>query len=196
MSRRRTIVACAALPLVAVLASAWAADIAKCRDAEGNWYYGDRAAEQCTGGVTELKENFTSVEVLDSSTESEEQRALRKAEEDAEAERRAAEEKRRADLLLLSKYASESEIVEIRDRKIEELARKLSFNLRFLDELREHLAAAPEPGTEAAKRELQELRERIGRFEEAVAQVRSGLAKVRADYARLIERYRRIDTGE
>jgi len=121
--------------LMAVLlaaAPAFAADtkqmrIKKCRDAQGNWHYGDRADEECARSkVIELDQRGVKrKEIAAPLTESELKAREANREAMEEKKRREAEQKKRDEQLLAS-YTHEDDIVYISKRKTAEIDAQIS----------------------------------------------------------------------
>ncbi len=162
---KKTLMACLLGGAVALVpAGVSAATIKKCKDADGNWHYGDFAAEQCARSkITEISEGGIKVEERGLQLSAEELEAQRQAQQRAEAQKAAAAAERERDNLLLTTYESEDSIERTRDERLMWIDQHIQINENFVARLEEQLAAleirARTP--DLAEAELTKLRKQI-----------------------------------
>jgi len=111
--------ACSALHIVAPVNAVHAAEIMKCQDSEGNWHYGNFAAQACADAdVDEIDETGTKTGVDKPPPSSEEiakQEELLAAIEQAKIDK---QNQRDHDLEIIRIYGTEQTIISTRDRKL------------------------------------------------------------------------------
>ncbi|MDX1488699.1 MAG: hypothetical protein R3268_10900 [Acidiferrobacterales bacterium] len=96
--------------------------IKKCKDSQGKWHYGDRAAEECERAkIIELSNRGVKRGEVKAPPTAEELKEREKRKAELEKERQSAEEQARRDQQLLATYGHEQDIIYIRDRKLEQL---------------------------------------------------------------------------
>lgn len=96
--------------------------IKKCKDSQGKWHYGDRAAEECERSkIIELSNRGVKRGVVKAPPTAEELKEREKQQVELEEERRRAEEQARRDQQLLATYGHEQDIIYIRDRKLAQI---------------------------------------------------------------------------
>ena len=180
--------------LMVGIESTLATSIAKCQDAEGNWHYGDYAAQECAdSAVTELREDGVKVRVLAPPPTPEEVAAARKERQRRQAEKLAYEQRRRIDLRLLAKYPSEQDIHDIWENRRNELNHQITYNQQNLAKLQNRVKQTPEPKTETQEQKLHELVQMRDRYLRALEQGQLALKNSEQEYLKLLERYRQID---
>ena len=126
-----------------------AAGIKKCKDAQGRWHYGDRAAEACEHSkVIEMSTSGTKTgEVAAPPTEQElAEMAGQRAEQ--ERQKKLQVEQDRKDQLLLATYGLEKDIIYIRDRKISQLENSITASKATLTSLEKTLERQKKTGVE------------------------------------------------
>ena len=93
--------------------------IKKCKDATGQWHYGDTAATECAQStVTVMTDEGTTKKVIAAPPTAQELKEREAHQEVEKAEQQKAKDQARKDALLLSSYGSEKDIIYIRDRKV------------------------------------------------------------------------------
>jgi hypothetical protein len=181
--------------------------IKKCKDATGQWHYGDSAAEECAKSkITVMSdEGMTKKVIAAPPTEQElKEREARKETEAAEQQR--AVDQAKKDALLLSTYGGEDDINYIRDRKIAQIESSIKASEETLKNLRAALArmeaqAADESkGNKAADqttvKNIEQTKKQIARHEGVVAEKRKEQEALRKQYADEMERYREIKKSQ
>lgn len=182
--------AAAALAGLLIAGAADAQNITKCQDAEGNWHYGDFAAEACAeeSTITEIDERGITVEESEAPPTAEELEAQQAAEEQErlEAERLARE--RAEERRLLQTYDSDEAIIRARDQRISALDQELESHQLFRQDLvdeRQSLQAGGDDSTEALDRQIEQYDSAIQRLEEQRREVTE-------EYNRELQRYREL----
>ena len=213
MSRQRFALALAlilafALPM---LFGAHAADtgptIKKCKDATGQWHYGDTAAQECAKSkITVMTDEGTTKKVI-AAPPTEQELKDREARQEAEAaEQQRVADQAKKDVLLLSTYGGEDDITYIRDRKIAQIESSIKASEETLKSLRAALArmeaqAADESkGDKAADqstvKNIEQTKKQIARHEGVVAEKHKEQEALRKQYADEMERYREIKKNQ
>lgn len=201
-TRVRIVLSCMLAALVAVAASSAPAKgpaIKKCRDAAGRWHYGDTAAAACANSkVIVLDEHgMPRREIAPPPTE-EELRAR-------EAERTELEQARaqaKHDELLLTTYATEADILYIRDRRLAQLEAMIQASTATVQPLRATLERLQKQALEEQKAEgrvsehteksLAQTRAQIAKHEAAIEDRRAEQESVRTQAQQDLERYRAL----
>lgn len=201
MSKTRTILSRPLLrPLVAVAAflffgAAHGQSITKCQDAEGNWHYGDFAAEACAeeSTVTEIDERGLKINESEAPPTQEELDARKAAEqrEQEEVERRARQEKK--DRRLLQTYDSTQAIVTAREQRVQALERDLESHRLFRQDLVDEKQALENSGENGEH--LSEVGRQIEQYDQAIQKLEQERQSTIEEYNEDLERYREL-TGE
>jgi len=181
--------------------------IKKCKDATGQWHYGDSAAQECAKSkITVMSDEGTTKKVIAAPPTEQElkEREARKETEEAEQQRAADQSKK--DALLLSTYGVEDDIIYIRDRKIAQIESSVKASEETLKSLRAALArmeaqAADEgKGDKAADqstvKNIEQTKKQIARHEGVVAEKHKEQEALRKQYADEMERYREIKKNQ
>lgn len=172
--------------------AAQAQSITKCQDADGNWHYGDFAAEACDeeATVTEIDERGRTVEETDappSEEELEAEEAERRAEQQ-EAERQARE--REANERLLRTYDSVEGIIQARDARLEAMADDLETNELFRQDLVDERDRLLEnDGDQDAIRRVEE---QIQEYDDVIESIEADRQETMEKYNADIERFREL----
>jgi hypothetical protein len=181
--------------------------IKKCKDATGQWHYGDSAAEECAKSkITVMSdEGMTKKVIAAPPTEQELKEHEARQETEATEKQRAADQAKK-DALLLSTYGGEDDINYIRDRKIAQIESSIKASEETLKTLRAALArmeaqAADESkGNKAADqttvKNIEQTKKQIARHEGVVAEKRKEQEALRKQYADEMERYREIKKNQ
>ncbi len=184
-----------AAPATVVDAAQTGTKIKKCKDADGKWHYGDRAAEECARSkVIELSGQGVRTKVIRAPATDEElqERARRKAE--IEEERKRIAEQERRDTQLLATYGHEDDIKYIRDRKLAQIEATITATTQTLKPLRAALArmqADGKPSKEVAE-QIAQTQAQIARHEAAIAAKRQEQDVIRGQAAADLKRYREL----
>ena len=191
------------LSVMDVHAASGPTTIKKCKDATGQWHYGDSAAEECAKSkITVMSEEGTTKKVIAAPPTEQELKAQAARQETEAAEKQRAADQAKKDALLLSTYGGEDDINYIRDRKIAQIETSIKASEETLKNLRAALArmeaqAADEgKGDKAADqstvKNIEQTKKQIARHEGVVAEKHKEQEALRKQYADEMERYREI----
>jgi hypothetical protein len=181
--------------------------IKKCKDATGQWHYGDSAAEECARSkVTVMSEEGMTKKVIAAPPTEQELKEHEARQEIEAAEKQRAADQVKKDALLLSTYGGEDDIIYIRDRKIAQIESSIKASEETLKNLRAALArmeaqAADESkGNKAADqttvKNIEQTKKQIARHEGVVADKRKEQEALRKQYADEMQRYREIKKNQ
>jgi predicted RNase H-like nuclease (RuvC/YqgF family) len=165
--------------------------ITKCQDAEGNWHYGDFAAEVCDeqSTITEIDERGLKVDETDAPPTQDELDA-RKTEDDRESQeaerlaRQVAEDQR-----LLQTYDSDEAIIRARDQRVTALEQELESHRMFRQALVDEKQDTP---VETNEQRAADLNEQIEQYDTAIQRLEEQRREVIEEYDQELERYRKL----
>ena len=194
------------LPMIG-MHEASGATIKKCKDATGQWHYGDNAAEECAKSkVMVMSEEGTTKKVIDAPPTAEEIKQHEARKEIEAVEQQRASEQARKDALLLSTYGVEDDIVYIRDRKIAQIESSVKASEETLKSLRAALARMEAQAAEEGKgnktadqttaKNIEQTKKQIDRHEGVIAEKRKEQDALRKQYANEMERYRELKKNQ
>ncbi|GAB4507466.1 MAG: hypothetical protein Tsb0026_03010 [Sulfuricaulis sp.] len=202
---RKHLVRLLTLGLLLSTAAAQAVDaptIKKCKDATGRWHYGDSAAEECAKSkVTVMTDEGTTKKVIAAPPTEQELKEREAQRETIEAEQTRVQEQKRKDVLLLSTYGVEDDIIYIRDRKIAQVEASIKASEETLKPLRAALTrmeaqavdeSKDAKAAEATAKNIELTRSQIARHEGAIAVKRQEQESLRKQYTAELERYREL----
>ncbi|MFQ5994335.1 MAG: hypothetical protein ACE5K1_04525 [Acidiferrobacterales bacterium] len=192
-----------ALGLTTIDLGAAGSKIKKCKDAQGKWHYGDRAAEECARSrVMELSDEGVTTKVIDAPLTKDEVRQRDEQQALAEEERRQAAEQARRDRQLLQTYGHEDDIIYIRDRKLTQINYTITATTRTLRPLRDTLERMEaEAGKVQSKgkpipkdmvADIERTRAQIARHEAAMRGMRREQDAIKQQAAEDLKRYREL----
>lgn len=165
--------------------------ITKCQDAEGNWHYGDFAAEACAeqSTITEIDERGLEVDTTEAPPTQDELDARQSEEERErqEAERRAREEAE--DRRLLQTYDSDEAIIRARDQRVSALEQELESHRMFRQALVEEKQDTADENNE---QRAADLNVQIGQYDTAIERLEEQRREVIEEYDQELERYREL----
>jgi len=181
--------------------------IKKCKDATGQWHYGDSAAQECAKSkITVMSDEGTTKKVIAAPPTAEELKEHEARQETESAEKQRATDQAKKDAVLLSTYGGEDDINYIRDRKIAQIETSIKASEETLKNLRAALvrmeaqAADEGKGDKAADqstvKNIEQTRKQIARHEGVVAEKRKEQEALRKQYADETERYREIKKNQ
>jgi hypothetical protein len=181
--------------------------IKKCKDATGQWHYGDSAADECAKSkVTVMSEEGMTKKVIAAPPTEQELKEREAHQETEAAEQQKAAEQAKKDALLLSTYGVEEDIIYIRDRKIAQIESSIKASEETLKTLRAALArmeaqAADESkgnkkADESTVKNIEQTKKQIARHEGVIADKRKEQEALRKQYADEMERYREIKKNQ
>lgn len=179
--------------------------IKKCRDANGEWHYGDNASQACANSpITVLNEQGVTVKKIAAPPTPAELKARAEQAKIAEHEKHLAEQQALHDKELLATYASESEITAQRDRRLHEIDTIIGAAAATAQTLKATLArmeaqAADEQRHGAIKpdttRNIARTKEQIARQETLIQDQQKEQAALRVRYAADLKRYRELTSA-
>ncbi len=183
------------LPLVSaiVLPSVQAAEIKKCQDIHGNWYYGNFADQACAyyGTVINLNNSGNVI--------NEDPPPPTQAELDQQEKQKKADEQRKQALLqqlendkiLVKTYGSEDVIITTRDRKVKAIDSNLAVTQKLRDGIIADVAELKtRPQTFKIKNLIEEREKAITAYEEVVTQSSIERDRLAAKYAQILKDFR------
>jgi len=177
------------------LPAAHAQSITKCQDEEGNWHYGDFAAEACAeqGTVTEIDERGRTVRETQPPPTADELEAAEAAQraQRERAEREARE--REANQRLLRTYDSAQDIIDARDARLEAIDNELAGHRLFRGDLEDEKARLLEGSADPDR--LRRIEAQIEQYDEAIRGLKQERRAMKERYNKELERYREL-TGE
>ena len=198
------------LSVMDVYAASGPATIKKCKDATGQWHYGDSAAEECAKSkITVMSEEGTTKKVI-AAPPTEQELKEREARQEIEAvEKQRAADQAKKDAVLLSTYGGEDDIIYIRDRKIAQIESSIKASEDTLKNLRAALTRMEAQAADEDKRNkgdkaadqstaknIEQTKKQIARHEGVVAEKRKEQETLRKQYANEMERYREIKRNQ
>lgn len=193
MTRNRYILAIALLAASVLLSGAAGAEtITKCQDSEGNWHYGDFAADACAedGTITEIDERGVKVKESEAPPTQEELDAQEAAREQQEQEAARRERQEAEDQRLLQTYDSTQAIVDARDQRVSAINQEIESHELFRQDLVDEKQRLDGDGDRVA-----ELEGQIEQYDEAIRRLQQEREETRQKYNRDLERYREL-TGQ
>lgn len=189
--RRLTLAVCLLLPV-----AAHGQTITKCQDEDGNWHYGDFAAEICSekSSITEIDERGIKVresEAPPTSEELQEQEAAKKEQEmEAEREARETEQEER----LLRTYDNAQSIINARDERVAALERDLESYRLFRQDLVEEKNSLE--NNAANEDRIAELDQQIRQYDEAIRSLKEEQQETTQEFNRELEIYRELTNAD
>ena len=174
--------------------------IKKCKDATGQWHYGDTAAEACAKSkITVLNEEGMTKKVIAAPPTAQEIKEREAQKEVSELEQQKAVEQAKKDTLLLSTYGVEDDIIYIRDRKIAQVETTVKASEETLKSLRAALTRMEAQAVDESKNDkkdeqtaknIEQTRKQIARHETVIADKRKEQEAIRHQYTEELQRYR------
>ena len=212
MSRQRftralALVLTFALPVFGAHAADKGPTIKKCKDATGQWHYGDSAAQECAKSkITVMSDEGTTKKVIAAPPTEQELKEREARKETEAAEQQSAVVQAKKDALLLSTYGGEDDIIYIRDRKIAQIETSIKASEETLKSLRAALARMEAQAGDESKgdkaadqstvKNIEQTKKQIARHEGVVAEKRKEQEALRKQYADEMERYREIKKNQ
>ena len=169
--------------------------IKKCKDADGNWHYGDHAADECAKTkVIEMSEQGTKRRVIAAPPTKEELAERERHKEEIEREAQKKEEQAKRDKLLLTTYSSESDINFIRDRKIAQIESQIKATEETLKPMRAALERMEKQSDNSpqSKKQIEKTKAQIARHEDVVTDKRKEQEQLRQKYEEELKRFREL----
>ncbi|MFV1993045.1 MAG: DUF4124 domain-containing protein [Acidiferrobacterales bacterium] len=166
-----------------------AAGIKKCKDDQGRWHYGDRAAESCSQSKV-IEMNTSGTKTGEQAAPPTEQERAQLAGKKAETERlkKLQEEQDRKDQLLLATYGLEKDIIYIRDRKISQLENSITASKATLTSLEKTLERQKKTGVD--EKQIKRTEAQLATHRAVIKGKREEQAALKKKYAADLERFR------
>jgi hypothetical protein len=195
------------LPVLGLHAASGPTTIKKCKDATGQWHYGDSAAQECAKSkITVMSDEGTTKKVIAAPPTEQELKEREAHQETEAAEKQRAADQAKKDALLLSTYGGEDDIIYIRDRKIAQIESSIKASEETLKNLRAALVRMEAQATDEGKgdkaadqstvKNIEQTKKQIARHEGVVAEKRKEQEALRKQYADEMERYREIKKSQ
>src|SRR3990167_9283782 len=195
------------LPVMGIQAASGPTTIKKCKDATGQWHYGDSAAQECAKSkITVMSDEGTTKKVIAAPPTEQELKEREARKETEETEQQRAADQAKKDALLLSTYGGEDDITYIRDRKIAQIETSVKASEETLKSLRAALARMEAQAGDESKgdkaadqstvKNIEQTKKQIARHEGVVAEKRKEQEALRKQYADEMERYREIKKNQ
>lgn len=173
-------------------AAAQGQTITKCQDADGNWHYGDFAAEACAqdSKITEIDERGLKVKETDAPPTEEELEAQKAAEEQQrlEADRQARQEA--DEQRLLRTYDNAQSIIDARDERLSALERDLESYRLFRQDLVEERSSLQNNNGNAGR--INDLEQQIRQYDNAIESLQEERGEIIEEFNVDLERYREL----
>lgn len=173
-------------------AAAQGQTITKCQDADGNWHYGDFAAEACAqdSKITEIDERGLKVKETDAPPTEEELEAQKAAEEQQrlEADRQARQEE--DEQRLLRTYDNAQSIIDARDERLSALERDLESYRLFRQDLVEERSSLQNNNGNAGR--INDLEQQIRQYDNAIESLQEERGEIIEEFNVDLERYREL----
>jgi hypothetical protein len=193
--------AVAALPAIA--AQPKKEVIMKCQDAQGNWHYGDEAADECARTkVIELSGQGVKTGEIKAPLTQEQLKARSREQAQEEDDKKRAQEQARRDQQLLATYGHEDDIIYIRDRKLAQIEASIAATSETVKPLRAALermqaeaakaVAAGKPVPDDLQAQIRNTQGQITRHEARIASQRKEEETIREQAQSDLERYREL----
>ena len=195
------------LPAIGTRAADTGPTIKKCKDATGQWHYGDSAAEECAKSkITVMSDEGMTKKVIAAPPTAQELKEREANQETEAAEKQRAADQAKKDALLLSTYGGEDDIIYIRDRKIAQIESSIKASEETLKTLRAALARMEAQAADDSKgdkavdqstaKNIEQTKKQIARHEGVVAEKRKEQEALRKQYADEMQRYREIKKNQ
>jgi len=166
--------------------------IQKCRDEQGNWHYGDFAADECAKSVvTELNESGNKIGEDLPPPSAEEIKAAREAEIEAEKRQKEKQAQREADENLVHIYGSAEVIISTRDRKLTAIDNNLNVTMQMKQGILKDIESLKKRKQTAKVKELIAIREQaITSYDEVIDKTLAERGKLKHKYQEILSRFR------
>lgn len=189
--------------LTAVSAMGQTTAIQKCQDAEGNWHYGDQAAEACARSEIEKLDRVTGVRVGTTAPPptSEELTAQREAESRAAEAEQERLDRRLDEDRLLATYDNEQQIIDARERHLSGIDNEITVHgelIRHYEDLLKGVEqqlsdpALTDEARQLLEQQAQTTRRQIGYYRDYTEAKVKEKQEVEQRYAKDLEYYREI----
>lgn len=176
------------------MASVSAQTIKKCQDVDGNWHYGDHAAEECERArITELDESGTQMRQIKAPPTKEELAAKLRMEDKMAEQQRMDREQKILDARLLATYENADSISRTRDALLAAIDSVIATDQDLKRRIEVELAKLESDSPESETSELaDELRSRINDFDRAIRDQLAKRERVKQRYEKDLSRFREL----
>ena len=141
----------------------------KCQDAEGNWHYGDQAAQECEmSAITEIDGSGTHLKEIEAPLTEEELTARDRMNEKLAEQKRIEAEKKALDQRLLVTYDSGESIIRTRDALLNAIDSGIQADQSFREKLDKELADTVANGAKETDRKVVDLRLQIEEYDKSI----------------------------
>lgn len=170
--------------------------IAKCKDAQGHWHYGDSASIACGNNkITVINDEGMRVKEIDGPLTDAQRRAKEQEQAKQDDEQHQVEERKRKDRLLLATYGSEADILHERDRRLNDLGAQIQASQETLSTLRATLARMEAQGKGGVVPNLEAIRAQVQRHERALTGLRKEQETIKSQYDADLQRFRQLKSN-
>ena len=165
----------------------------KCQDAEGNWHYGDEAAQECDRSlITEIDGSGTHLNQIDAPLTKEELEAKKRMEEKLAEQKRTEREQKALDQRLLVTYDSQESIIRTRDALLHAIDSGIEADQTFREQLDQELVNTIANGAKDTDKKVTELRLQIEEFDKSIRDRLTARELARQRYDFEISRYQEL----
>ncbi|MDJ0958308.1 MAG: hypothetical protein QNI91_15685 [Arenicellales bacterium] len=165
----------------------------KCQDADGNWHYGDQAAQECElSRITEIDGSGTHLNEIEAPLTEEELAARERMNEKLAEQKRMEAEKKALDQRLLVTYDSDESIIRTRDALLNAIDSGIEADQTFRERLDEELADAIASGVKETDRKVVELRLQIEEYDKSIRDRLAARELARERYDLELSRYQEL----
>lgn len=165
----------------------------KCQDADGNWHYGDQAAEACElSNITEIDASGVQVKQTAPPPTKEELEAKQRMEQKLVEQKRLADEQQALDQRLLVTYDSNESIIRTRDAMLAAIDSAIEADQSLKEQLDKELVSMLTDGGEGLGEKADELKLRIEQFEKAIRERLAARELTRERYDSQLSRFQEL----
>lgn len=141
----------------------------KCQDAEGNWHYGDQAAQACEQSkITEIDASGVQLQQIDAPPTEEELAAKQRMDQKLTEQKRLDDEQKALDQRLLATYDNRDSIVRTRDAMLAAIDSAIAADQSLKEQLDRELASIVTGSGGDSGEKIDELKLRIEQFEKSI----------------------------
>ena len=165
----------------------------KCQDAEGNWHYGDQAAQECEfSAITEIDGSGTHLNEIEAPLTEEELATRDRMNEKLAEQKRMEAEKKALDQRLLVTYDSDESIIRTRDALLNAIDSGIQADQSFREKLDKELADTVANGAKETDRKVVELRLQIEEYDKSIRDRLAARELAKARYDLELSRYQEL----
>jgi len=177
------------LLLVLGINYAQAEGIKKCKDQQGRWHYGDRAAAACNRSkVIEMNTGMNKTGEIAAPPTKAELAQMTEQKAENERKKKLQEEQDKKDKLLLGTYGLEKDIIYIRDRKISQIENSITASKATLTSLEKTLERQKKTGVE--EKQIKRTEAQLATHQAVIKGKRQEQEELKKKYAADLKRFR------